>query len=115
MNIVALPWPDSNLNPNKRVHWAVKSRAVKSYRSMCAEVISLCEWNHTKFEVVLYPPDKRRRDVDNVIASCKAMIDGISDATGVDDSEFEIMWPSRLYDPVEGGRIVIKKWGRTND
>jgi len=32
---------------------------------------------------------KHRHDADNAVASCKSFLDGISDAIGQDDSEWE--------------------------
>lgn len=42
--------------------------------------------------LTFHPPDARRRDLDNCLASCKAQIDGIADALGVNDS----LWQIRL-------------------
>ena len=38
--------------------------------------------------IEFYPPDKRKRDIDNMLASSKAGIDGIAQAIGIDDSIF---------------------------
>ena len=35
-----------------------------------------------------YPPDRRARDDDNMIASFKSGRDGIADALGIDDKRF---------------------------
>jgi crossover junction endodeoxyribonuclease RusA len=52
-----------------------------------------------------YPPDKRKRDLDNMLSSIKAAVDGIADAHGVNDQRFGF-WLSRET-PVKGGRIVV--------
>src|SRR3546814_6926311 len=39
--------------------------------------------------IEFYPPDKRRRDLDNMLASFKYGIDAVAEAMGVDDSLFE--------------------------
>jgi crossover junction endodeoxyribonuclease RusA len=36
------------------------------------------------------PPDKRRRDADNMLAAMKSGLDGLADALGVDDSQWKI-------------------------
>lgn len=41
------------------------------------------------YKLTFFWPDKRRRDRDNASACCKAYLDGISDTTGQDDSEWE--------------------------
>jgi crossover junction endodeoxyribonuclease RusA len=58
--------------------------------------------------VTFNPPNKRRRDVDGVIASLKACIDGIADAIGLDDSMFRIAWPEEFSEPVKGGQILVE-------
>jgi crossover junction endodeoxyribonuclease RusA len=55
-----------------------------------------------------HPPSRRRTDLDNVIASCKSLIDGISCALGVDDSQLAMRFPERLSEPVKGGCIVVE-------
>lgn len=40
--------------------------------------------------LTFYPPDKRRRDLDGCISACKAYLDGLADALGVDDSRFTL-------------------------
>jgi crossover junction endodeoxyribonuclease RusA len=39
-------------------------------------------------EITFYPPDKRHRDADNMVASIKAGLDGIADALKVNDRQF---------------------------
>ena len=45
-------------------------------------------WGKAHLDIVFQAKDKRRRDLDNLIASCKAYIDGMVGAPGVlvDDS-----------------------------
>jgi len=38
--------------------------------------------------LTFHPPDRRARDTDNMLAMCKAYLDGVSDAYGVNDSRF---------------------------
>jgi crossover junction endodeoxyribonuclease RusA len=51
------------------------------------------------------PPDKRRRDRDNLIASMKAATDGIADALGTDDSKFIVTYA--MGSPVKGGSVEV--------
>src|SRR5207253_8413811 len=91
-SILMLPWPPKDLNPNARVHWSKKSRAAKSYRAACH---LLCRQAGIKspegralLSLEFIPPDKRRRDDDNCLASFKAGRDGIAQALSIDDSNF---------------------------
>ena len=57
-----------------------------------------------------YPPDRRRRDDDGLLASMKAARDGIADALGVDDSRF-VSHPWVKDEGRKGGQVVIKITG----
>lgn len=58
------------------------------------------------FTVTFRPPDRRARDLDNLVASFKAGQDGIALALDVDDSGFN---PSHeIGDPVKGGAVVVE-------
>ena len=66
MNVVFLPWPPKELSPNASIHWAKKA----------------------KFKKAFYPPDKRHRDADNMVAAIKSGLDGLADALMVNDRLF---------------------------
>lgn len=90
-----LPWPAKELSPNARLHWSKKSKAVKAARSTAwatALASGAAKLRADRLDVALtfLPPDARRRDTDNLIASSKALLDGLADATGVDDSKFNL-------------------------
>lgn len=56
--------------------------------------------------LTFYPPNKRRRDLDGCISSCKAYLDGLADGLGVDDSRFTLS--ARLSEIcAHGGEVVI--------
>lgn len=107
---VVLPWPCRELSPNARVHWARKARAAKTYGTIAAfEALQLKRPKGLKcVRVVIefYPPDNRRRDLDNMLASMKPAIDGIAAAIGVDDSKWEISMKKGAA--VEGGLVVVE-------
>ena len=61
---------------------------------MNARLVSQCSGLKAKTKIISYRlfffwKDKRRHDRDNASASCKAYLDGVSDAIGQDDSEWE--------------------------
>jgi crossover junction endodeoxyribonuclease RusA len=60
---------------------------------------------NVKMEIDLYPPDRRRRDIDNTL---KAILDSVGKA-GVyaDDSQVSHIDIQRL-DVVKGGRAVVR-------
>lgn len=106
-----LPWPPKILSPNARAHWSKRSKAAKAYRQEC---FVLCKSAKIKmpvtdglvhFFVEFFPPDRRHRDDDNMIASFKSGRDGIADALGINDKKFRCH-PSVSADV--GGMVKVR-------
>jgi crossover junction endodeoxyribonuclease RusA len=85
-----LPWPDPHLSPNKRHDL----RALTGYRRIAHDQgwaavnerrLSLSAVP-LQISLEFHPPDRRRRDLDNLYSSFKAYQDGIFEALGLDDS-----------------------------
>ncbi len=92
---VTLPWPPKDLSPNARVHWSKKSKAAKAYRAacwaLCREAGLTVDWEGAIHAWIdFFPPDRRHRDDDNMIAAFKSGRDGLANALGVDDKRFRI-------------------------
>lgn len=91
-----MPWPQTRgLSPNHRVHWSVRARAKKSLRELWAwEAIQQgaprMDVQPLDVALTFVPPDRRARDVDNMLASCKAGLDGLADVLGVDDKHWRL-------------------------
>ena len=110
-HVVTLPWPDAILSPNARPHWAPKAKAVKMARldtawSVRAAFVTRPHWSHAVVSLTFNPPDRRRRDLQNCIASAKALVDGIADALGIDDSKFDCRYV--MGEPVKGGAVRVE-------
>jgi crossover junction endodeoxyribonuclease RusA len=94
MNIVKLPWPPKELSPNSTLHWSKKAKKKKEYRTACwaltleAKLSAPGGEGKIPVEITFYPPDKRHRDADNMVASIKAGLDGLADALKVNDKRF---------------------------
>ena len=65
----------------------------------------------SRFSIEFCPPDIRKRDMDNFIASCKSGIDGLAMASGIDDSKFKIQWPVEFSAPRKGGAVIVTVLG----
>lgn len=105
-----LPWPAAALSPNARVHWARKAKAARSARREAATVafaagVRRLRTGAPRIDVEFCPPDRRRRDMDNLIAAMKAANDGLADALGIDDSRFVTTY--RMGEVVKGGVVQV--------
>lgn len=109
-NVVILPWPPKGLSPNARTHWRAKAPIAKAYKRACwaltmeAGVVvpdspKLALW------LDFYPPDRRHRDDDNLVASFKHGRDGVALALGIDDKRFRTF--SYVQDKI-GGFVRVR-------
>ena len=111
---VVLPWPHKSLSPNARVHHLAKGREVKKHRQWARWATPArlhVEAERLSVAVTFNPPDERRRDRDNLMASVKSFLDGIADALGIDDSRFDLQAPV-IGPVVKNGRVVVEVRGK---
>lgn len=107
---VLLPYPNKDLNPNKRLNPHVKAKVFKAAKNEAytlAIEAGLKGIRQRKLRLLFSPPDRRRRDLDNMHASMKAALDGIALAIGCDDSEFCPIIIDRSS-PVKGGSVLVE-------
>lgn len=111
MNTVKLPWPPKELSPNSTLHWAKKSKKKKEYRTACwaltleAKLVAPPGEGKIPIEITFYPPDKRHRDADNMVAAIKSGLDGVADALKVNDKRF---LPSFIFSEEVKGMVKIE-------
>jgi len=111
--IIELPWPPSKLSRNgSQGDYNGKARSARLYRSDCLLVaLSQCKgWNGAPdgsimLDMRYHGPDKRRRDLDNLLAMTKQGVDAIAEVLGVDDARFE--YTLRRGDVVKHGLVVV--------
>jgi len=104
---VTLPFPAAKLNPNnsKGLHWAATSGLRKKAHAdgfcLARQVARQIGWTPVTGElplrVTFSVPDRRLRDRDNLMAAMKCALDGVAEALGVDDSQFEPTIVRRIY------------------
>ncbi len=112
MTTVVFPWPLKDLSPNARVHYMTLHRAKKQYRTACwlaarkagMSAATLLGSDKASVHLTFYPPDRRIRDQDNLIASMKSGLDGLADALKVDDSNFRVTFD--ISDDI-GGMVKV--------
>ena len=115
--MITLPWPDRVLHPNARVHWTKLAKAKKAARELAYYAAVQAGYKGAKLPegrlhlwIDFYPPDRRRRDDDGLLASLKAHRDGIADALCVDDHRF-VSHPFIKDEVRNGGEVVIRITG----
>jgi crossover junction endodeoxyribonuclease RusA len=112
MNRVYLPWPPRILWPNSRVHHMALHRAKKQYGELCAwhcvllKTKEMYDAERIAARITFFPPDRRRRDMDNMLAAIKAGIDSVAAHIGVDDSKW-VMTLALAPEPRESGGVEI--------
>ena len=112
MSKATLPWPPKELSPNARKDRRQISGIRSNYRIACRALAKagLGSFSHLKcahLRITFHPPDAQKRDLDNMLASIKSGLDGVSDAIGVDDGA----WGLTILkgDPVRpSGAVVVE-------
>ena len=110
MVIIELPWPDPILNPNRKAHYHAKAKAAKNAR---LNAFLLCPSTCTPKEgkkatsVCFYPPDARKRDLDNLLSSMKSAFDGICDKLGINDVDLRPITID-MGEKVKGGKVIVR-------
>lgn len=108
---IDLPWPSPALSPNSRGHWCKRHAASKKARADAALAavamgLTLPPGSEIGMHLDFYPPDKRLRDDDNLVASFKSYRDGLAQALKVDDRSF--LSSQKLHaETVKGGLVRV--------
>lgn len=110
---VILPWPDKELSPNSRGHWRKRHDAAKAakqtaWAATLAAKLSVPAGARLHLWLDFYPPDRRRRDDDNLVAACKPYRDGLALALGIDDCHFALHLCLHHDDVRPGGEVRMR-------
>ncbi len=106
-----LPW--SKLGPNGRLHPIAKNTLVQSaIEAMLAELVSqdaiqAPNWERAHLDITYVASDKRRRDLDNLIACTKPWIDGLVGTVIKDDSADRLELSAR-YEIGDEAKTIMK-------
>ena len=108
---ITLPWPPSSLSPNTRQHWSKLAKAKGEYRRACyftaiEQGAKPIRADHLHLHLQFVPPNRRKFDLDNLLARMKSGLDGLVDAIGVDDSRWQIRI-QRSDVPVPPGFVLV--------
>lgn len=107
---LSLPWPPKGLSPNDRRHRMSVAAIKRKYRADCAwstiaSGIRSIRAAGLHVRITFHPPDARARDLDNMLASIKAGLDGVADVIGIDDSRWTLVLA--LGAPERRGRVEL--------
>lgn len=114
---IELPWPDARLNPNrsKGLHWAATSD-LRARQKADARWLALQAMRAEGYvpppgtlplRITFVQPDRRARDRDNLLAASKGLLDGLSQALGVDDQHFDPVTIRREYG-AKPGKVIVE-------
>ncbi len=114
---LSLPFPPSVNHYWRRVgSRTLVSRTGREYRAAIETLLhshaSSPLLGRLAVEIDVYPPDRRRRDLDNLL---KALIDALAHAgLYADDSQIDRLLIERRG-PLAGGRVVVRLGGLSRD
>jgi hypothetical protein len=89
-----LPYPDKSLNPNVAKHYYFKAK-IKKHARQVGYNLSV---NHKDYfadnvrlsvDIIIHKGDRRKFDIDNVLAAAKNILDGVADGIGYDDNQLD--------------------------
>ena len=114
---IELCWPARELSPNSRAHFMKAARAKKAAKIEAGWATQVAIQNNRDWQpkgetvavhIIAHPkPTGPRPDADNLVASCKAFIDGIAERLGVNDRIFSaptVTWGEKC----ENGKLWVE-------
>ena len=111
-----LPLPPRCLHPNAKSHWGTKARSAKKARTDSALVAKLHApkkpWRKASVQFTFHLRTARGRvylnDADNLLAACKAVVDGFADAGIVEnDRQFSFLPVRQQPADAQGPRLSV--------
>ncbi len=107
---IFLPWFDSRLRPNEKVHYKVKAMLVKRYRwksyLLSKKHKGLAPDGHMGLKIIFYPPTDNS-DLDGCISAIKSGLDGVADGLKVNDRNFRPLFSDFGEPDKENPRVEI--------
>ena len=93
-----LPYPPSELLPNKHTHWSVKAKATREARKtaywMILEQRGIGKdkpMDSVALDITFYPAIGRGLDYDNMLTCCKPYLDSMTDAKIIKDDSSKVI------------------------
>ena len=114
---IILPWLDSRLMPNRKNGKAWQSTTnAKGIAKNTGHIVArealgrdtLTKASTYPLRITFVSPDGRHRDLDNMLAACKATLDGIAEGLGVNDRTFRPIIIDAAQDTKKRGFIKVE-------
>ena len=105
--------PDPDLSPNKRLHWRPRAKATKVAKEEATGLVDeqgrpTKPYERAHITITWIAKDKRRRDPDNLFASCKSYVDGLVTAGLIeDDSAMHVSYTLK-YERFDKNNTIIE-------
>lgn len=105
-----LPEPLSNVHAD---HWRKRERKLKAARVMAWASAKQAQWQpirvRARLSITLVFPQQRRRDIDNLYARCKGLVDGLKEWFVDDSTEWLDLRVEACVEPgVKETRLVLE-------
>ena len=110
MVVLELPWP-----PSVNHYWRMGHNRIylgaegRRYKAMVAGIVRHAGLTpldgDVSIEMEAYPPDRRRRDLDNLQ---KALWDSLGKAGLYDDDSQVKHFQAWMLSPMEGGKVIVR-------
>lgn len=121
---IELPWPPRGLSPNARLTVFAKASLfkktkqlayLKTKQALAGESVRLAEGTRMNLRLICTPPILRYHDEDNLLANCKATLDGIAMAMKINDHLFHFR-EQEWHAPKNPGSLRIAfDWEEAHD
>lgn len=121
---IELPWPPRGLSPNARLTVFAKALLfkktkqlayLKTKQKLAGESVRLAEGSRMNLKLICTPPILRYHDEDNLLANCKATLDGIAMAMKINDHLFHFR-EQEWHAPKKPGSLRIAfDWEEAHD
>ena len=106
MRIIIQGLPPREASPNARVHYMKLANVKRNMKDvMIASVLEMPSMDRpdepmekAHLTITFQAPDKRRRDLDNLLGACKAYIDGLVAASVIIDDSADNLSISLYYE-----------------
>lgn len=116
-----LPWPPS-VNHYKRVGKLIRTKNGKIYqprinsrstlayylevakRALLFEPVKIAQGSNLQVTLLLHPPDKRKRDIDNIL---KVLLDSLVHANLIEDDFFIKKLVVEKFYPIKDGKVFV--------